>query len=418
MSSLIEIRFGGEIKRRLRDIIQDIANRFDARELVRAHYVPHISLYGPFRTDRNKVVLARLRDVCDQYDLVPFRLGGFDHFERRTIYADVHSSYSLRQLRYELSCELRDVTYDEQDYDHDRWCQFHSTVARDISEQFEDIWEYVNSEYDIHSEGYAERIALIQNGNIVKEYSVPQGRFLSQAAATSKPAWKRDATLVERYKQPDDHVGLVPSQPGRLQKWTTLFNDQLKPNEVRTRKDREFEDRPPQKFVSGDLHLNHANIIQYCDRPFDTVHEMNQKLVANWNDTVGPNDKVVFLGDLALYYGDITTHDWLHALNGDITFIRGNHDGAESIDYEEDYLLETESRRYYCTHRQEDIPDDWEGWAIHGHVHNNDVDQHPFINLDKLRINAAPELMGYTPMSMNRIEAIIEDSDTCVIPSV
>lgn len=415
-SHLVEIRLGGEIKNHLNEIIEDIADRFDARQLVRSHYVPHITLYGPFRTRKEKVALARIRDVCARYDLVPFRLEGLDHFKRETIYVDVHSSQPLRQLRLNLSRELRPISHAEESYDHDRWCKFHSTIARDVSYNFEDIWEYVSTEYDIHYEGYVERVNLVRNGNIVKEYSLPQGRFLSSDAATSKPAWVRDSELIERYRQPSDHDNLVPSQPGRVRKWRTLLLDRLS-SDGDNRRNKGFDERPPRTFLSGDLHLNHGNIIEYCDRPFDSVYEMNQRLISNWNDAVGPDDTVVFLGDLALYYGTITTHDWLHALNGDIIFIEGNHDEAKSIDYEDSHILETNKRRYYCTHRPEDAPNDWSGWVIHGHKHNNDVVEFPFINFDEKRVNVAPELIGYTPLSVEALECIIE-SNSGVVPSL
>jgi len=412
-SYFVEIRLGGDIKYRLRDIIRDIADRFDERELVRSHYVPHITLYGPCHTKEERAVLARLRDVCSQYDLIPFRIAGFDHFQQDTVYADIHASRKLRQLRYRLSNDLHSLTENEQSYDHDRWCKFHSTVARNVGANFSDIWDYVTTEYDLDYEGYVHRISLIRNGDIVKEYSVPQGRFLSPDAATSKPAWTRDETLIERYRRPEDHENLVPSQPGRFRRWSTLLEDRLSsPNPLR--RHQEFEDRPSQTFISGDLHLNHANIIDYCDRPFESVYEMNQAIVANWNDTVGPDDTVLFLGDLAFYYGDITTHDWLHALNGDIVYIRGNHDGAKAIDYEEDYVLETEQRRYYCTHRPRDIPEEWNEWAIHGHVHNNNLDHHPLINTATNRINVTPELMAYTPISVSALEHAIANADESI----
>lgn len=406
---MVEVRLGGVIKRQLRDIIQDVADRFDERELVRSHYVPHITLYGPCRVTNEKVALARIRDVCSQYDLVPFRIAGFDQFDRSTIYADVHSSYALRKLRYELSQELHAVTDDEPAYDHDRWCEFHSTIARNIG-TFDEIWEWVTSEYEINHEGYVERVTLIRDGNIVKEYSLPQARFLNSDGATAKPAWKRDETLIERYRRPGDHENLIPSQPGSTRRWRTMIADWLPTTSLERRRNTEFADRPPKTFVSGDLHLNHGNIIEYCNRPFRTVHEMNQQIVANWNDTVGPDDTVVFLGDLAFYYGDLTTHDWVHALNGDIVYIRGNHDEASGIDYEDEYVLETENQRYYCTHRPGGIPENWKGWAIHGHVHNNDVDNHPFLDSETKRINAAPELMEYSPVALADIEAAIGSS--------
>lgn len=406
---LVEIRTGGDLKSELRGIINRIASKFNARKLVRSHYVPHVTLFGTFDTNQEKKVLARIRDICTDYDAIPYTVTGFDHFDKKTIYADVHTSRKLRELRYRLSQELRPVTHGWKNYDEEKWFKFHSTVARDVREpQFSDIWKYVQSEENIHHEKYVKRVTLIRNSRIVKEYSVPQGRFLSSNTATSKPAWMRDGELLERWAQPDDHGGLVPSQPGRIQRFCTN-NTGAKHNE---RRYQQFDGREPKTFIIGDLHLNHGNIIEYCDRPFDSYAEMNQHLVSNWNDTIAPQDTVVFLGDLALYYGTITTHDWLHALNGEIIFIRGNHDGAESIDYEESYILETENREYYCTHRPSDIPDDWGGWAIHGHKHNNDPANYPLFNREEERINASAEMLDYIPISVEDMEDPLEYPQT------
>ncbi len=82
----------------------------------------------------------------------------------------------------------------------------------------------------------------------------------------------------------------------------------------------------PQKvWFTSDTHYNHANIIRYCNRPFQSAEEMNAKLVENWNDRVKPEDTVFHLGDFA--FGKLT--DWEDArkqLNGKIILIKGNHD--------------------------------------------------------------------------------------------
>ncbi|WP_128477277.1 metallophosphoesterase family protein [Halorussus pelagicus] len=54
------------------------------------------------------------------------------------------------------------------------------------------------------------------------------------------------------------------------------------------------------KFILSDTHFDHRNIINYCDRPYDSVERMNDALVANWNATVGEDDDVIFLGDLTM----------------------------------------------------------------------------------------------------------------------
>lgn len=73
-------------------------------------------------------------------------------------------------------------------------------------------------------------------------------------------------------------------------------------------------------FVTSDHHFGHSNIIQYCDRPFVDVDEMDRELVRRWNNTVPPNGVVFHLGDFCL--GDINEADaFLRQLNGQINII-------------------------------------------------------------------------------------------------
>lgn len=39
-------------------------------------------------------------------------------------------------------------------------------------------------------------------------------------------------------------------------------------------------------FFTSDTHFYHSNIIKYCLRPFADAHEMNETLIANWNNVV------------------------------------------------------------------------------------------------------------------------------------
>jgi calcineurin-like phosphoesterase family protein len=72
-------------------------------------------------------------------------------------------------------------------------------------------------------------------------------------------------------------------------------------------------------YFTADLHLNHHNIIRYCNRPFIDIAEMNSELVNNWNTTVNESDTVYFLGDLFFKSNNFK-------LNGQIIYIKGNHD--------------------------------------------------------------------------------------------
>lgn len=50
-------------------------------------------------------------------------------------------------------------------------------------------------------------------------------------------------------------------------------------------------------FFTSDCHFDHANIIKYCSRPFESADEMNRQLILNWNKVVQWDDTVFILGD-------------------------------------------------------------------------------------------------------------------------
>jgi calcineurin-like phosphoesterase family protein len=80
-----------------------------------------------------------------------------------------------------------------------------------------------------------------------------------------------------------------------------------------------------QTWFTADTHFGHANIIKYCDRPFDSVESMRRELVKRWNEVVAADDRVLVLGDFALGRIDQTL-GVLTELNGTKDLIVGNHD--------------------------------------------------------------------------------------------
>ena len=36
-------------------------------------------------------------------------------------------------------------------------------------------------------------------------------------------------------------------------------------------------------WVTSDTHFGHAKVIEYCDRPFNDIHEMDRELIKRWN---------------------------------------------------------------------------------------------------------------------------------------
>jgi calcineurin-like phosphoesterase family protein len=53
-------------------------------------------------------------------------------------------------------------------------------------------------------------------------------------------------------------------------------------------------------WFTSDQHFWHANVIEYCNRPFSNVDEMDEALISSWNKSVMPDDLVYHLGDFTL----------------------------------------------------------------------------------------------------------------------
>lgn len=69
----------------------------------------------------------------------------------------------------------------------------------------------------------------------------------------------------------------------------------------------------------------HENIIEYAARPFDSVLTMNETMIANHNERVGPDDSVYIIGDFTLK--DYTAaRAYAERLNGTLYFLPGSHD--------------------------------------------------------------------------------------------
>jgi calcineurin-like phosphoesterase family protein len=170
------------------------------------------------------------------------------------------------------------------------------------------------------------------------------------------------------------------------------------------------------RYVVSDHHLGHANIIEYCDRPFSSVGEMDSALVERHFEVVDPSDQVLHLGDIAMDMQDgTTTVEQLESLGVDL-LVQGNHDvglsdGQAPVPVVDGCHLSHGEYTFYCTHRPADVPDSWDGWVIHGHHHNNDLETYPLIDAGAQRINVGVDVLGFRPISLSTITEILDHCD-------
>lgn len=131
-------------------------------------------------------------------------------------------------------------------------------------------------------------------------------------------------------------------------------------------------------YFTSDLHLGHANAIEFTKRPFADVDEMNTILLQNINDVVGLKDVLWILGDFAFRIG----REDVAALRKQIKckhvhLVRGNHDRDYSHDnifesVQEYKELKTEYGRFVLFHYpiQEWNAAHYGSVHLHGHIHS------------------------------------------------
>jgi calcineurin-like phosphoesterase family protein len=82
-------------------------------------------------------------------------------------------------------------------------------------------------------------------------------------------------------------------------------------------------------FFTADTHWGDARWLALGRRPFGSVRDMDDGMVARWNEAVGPDDTVWHLGDVARRSADVAP--LLARLHGTKHLLRGNNDPPETL---------------------------------------------------------------------------------------
>ena len=166
------------------------------------------------------------------------------------------------------------------------------------------------------------------------------------------------------------------------------------------------------RYLLADTHFGDPEVLSYTDRPFGSVAEMNDTLLAGWNGAVDADDTVVFVGDFAVPSEPTTVRRWLHRLEGDVVFVAGDHDeGARrthAVDVRASNSLDVGDRTLHCVHNPADAPPDHEGWVVHAHHHDTQPDAYPFVDPDARRANVGVELLDYRPMPLGELVGYLD----------
>jgi len=120
-----------------------------------------------------------------------------------------------------------------------------------------------------------------------------------------------------------------------------------KKSKVRKEKKEKKKLEDPKVFFTSDLHLNHANILKYCNRPFKNVEEMDRVIIENFKSTLKEGDTLYILGDLT--FKRQYAENFLRIITGmgvEVHFIIGNHDkDGKTLEIIEKYCTDVQEMK-------------------------------------------------------------------------
>lgn len=176
----------------------------------------------------------------------------------------------------------------------------------------------------------------------------------------------------------------------------------------------------PDVWFTSDWHLNHTNIIKYCNRPFDTVEEMNISLLDRCNSLVKKSDVLFYLGDWCFHhrYNKLVEfakifRDSLVCKN--IYFLFGNHDRKlrEDDNFKKLWigtydLLEIKVKDQsivLCHYAMRTWNKSHHGsWHLYGHSHGGLSDDTAALSFD-----CGTDCFNFFPINFTKVEEIIKE---------
>lgn len=163
-------------------------------------------------------------------------------------------------------------------------------------------------------------------------------------------------------------------------------------------------------WFTSDTHYGHRNILQYSNRPFESVEEHDEFLIRQQNELVKPGDSFYLLGDFALCDEERAVR-FAKRLQGQRFIVWGNHDKrlrknkefCSQFIWQKDLTqIEVEGQKIILCHYAMKV---WNqshrgSWQLYGHSHNSLPD-----DPNSLQLDVGVDAWDYKPVTFEQVKA-------------
>jgi len=169
-------------------------------------------------------------------------------------------------------------------------------------------------------------------------------------------------------------------------------------------------------YFSSDWHLAHKNILEYDERPFNTIQQHDQAIINNVNKVCEPTSLLFILGDLSMGKDINYIESLLNQIQCKMVLIKGNHDKhlkdsflkSHFIDVRDYLELKSSKGKFILSH----FPFySWDGSHrgtphLYGHIHKNKA------NLNGKHFNVGIcNSQSYSPFSLEDILKVTDKQE-------
>lgn len=167
------------------------------------------------------------------------------------------------------------------------------------------------------------------------------------------------------------------------------------------------------EWIISDTHFGHHNIIDFCNRPFQSLTHMDETMITRWCGTVGPDDIIYHLGDVGHATGQYDLAKVVARLPGRKILIRGNHDknptAMRNLGFDvvaEEMTIRCDGIDFRMIHKPQPVSHG-ATYVLHGHIHNTTAEMRAahtskgeMVHIPDFNINMCVEMWNYTPVSL------------------
>lgn len=142
MLYLIVCLINGNAKDFHHHLVEDVCQRFNVK---RQRLQSHITLKAPFKIKDLTQIEEITETFCLNHKASSFTMSGYNHFNEKVIYMDIHPSVDTIKNCEEYKNLLRNIEEIEWKRNESGRHKFHCTIVSKLNKNiYKDIWTYVN----------------------------------------------------------------------------------------------------------------------------------------------------------------------------------------------------------------------------------------------------------------------------------